>query len=136
MCAFYTFPDTCSSVVVITNCSPGRGDPSDLVAQSLIQELFHMRPRVVLEDYALTAACTSRLVWKALVEEWVHNRVQNTKLPPLEDFVGTYVCTGLKLTLYVSKLSEKDIGRGPSPELLKFNINSLPRQTAKLRHYH
>lgn len=36
LCAFYTFSDTCSAVIVMTNCFSERGDSSDLVAQSLI----------------------------------------------------------------------------------------------------
>jgi hypothetical protein len=48
--AFYTFPETCSAVVVTANSSPSRGDPTDLIAQSLCQELFDMRPRIDLES--------------------------------------------------------------------------------------
>jgi CubicO group peptidase (beta-lactamase class C family) len=64
--AFYTFPETCSAVLVTANSSPSRGDPTDLIAQSLCQELFDMRPRIDLESFALRAATTSSLIWPAL----------------------------------------------------------------------
>jgi hypothetical protein len=78
----------------MANCSGSRGDPTDLIAQVLCQELFNMKPRIHLEDYAVQAARTSNLLWAALVEELVENRVQNTSTPPLDDVVGIYVNEG------------------------------------------
>ena len=52
LAAFYTFPETCSAIIVFANSSPSRGDPTDLIAQTLIQELFDMKPRVPLEKFA------------------------------------------------------------------------------------
>ena len=50
----------------MANSSPGRGDPAELVAQMLPQELFNMQPRVNLENYAEWAAGTLRHLWPAL----------------------------------------------------------------------
>ncbi|KAL8755047.1 MAG: hypothetical protein Q9199_003918 [Rusavskia elegans] len=134
--AFYTFPGTKSAVVVMANCSPGRGDPTDLVAQHLVQDLFDMQPRVDFQQAAYEAASTAKLMWPALVEEFVTKRVQNTKHRPLQDYVGIYQSTYYKVTIDIYELPKAKAGKGPNPELLGFKINSLPRQAAKLRHYH
>ena len=123
-------------MVVLSNCDGYRGDPSDLIAQVLCQELFDMKPKVRLEDYAEQAAYNSTLLWNELVEDWVKKRTQNTRQPPLDDFTGTFVNIGLKIQLHISKIPEEEVKNLPNPELLLLNINSLPRQTAKLRHYH
>lgn len=134
--AFYTFPSTKSAVVVMANCSPGRGDPTDLVAQHLVQSLFDMQPRVDFQQAAHEAASTAKLMWPALVEELVTQRVQNTKHRPLQDCVCIYQSTDYKVTIDIYELPKAKVGKGPNPELLGFKINSLPRQAAKLRHYH
>ncbi|KAF2195030.1 beta-lactamase/transpeptidase-like protein [Zopfia rhizophila CBS 207.26] len=134
--SFYTFPDTCSAVIVMANSSPSRGDPTDLIAQMLIQEIFEMQPKVKIEEYALRAAHTAKLIWPALVHDWVSSRVQSTATPPLQDFSGIYTNNDFLLRVEVFELSAEERGSGPSPELLGFRVNSIKRQTAKLRHYH
>jgi len=136
LAAFYTFPETCSAVIVLANTSPSRGDPTDLIAQALIQELFDMQPRVALENYALQARRASDMIWPALVESWVSNRVQNTpRRPPLE-YVGRYENPGFMLVIDVYELPDSEKGKGSNPEVLGFTVNSIKRQSAKLRHYH
>lgn len=136
--ALYTFPETCSAVVVLANSSPSRGDPTDLIAQSLCQELFDMKPRVPLELFALRAAETSRLIWPALVHSWVLAREKTDMVPVLTDYIGTYRNSGLQLRIDVfeSQRSSKCLGRQQhDPEPLSFTVNSHARQTAKLKHY-
>ena len=125
--AFYTFPATRSAVVVMANSSPGRGDPADLVAQMLTQELFDMQPRVEFESYAFQAAAASRRLWPALVKEWMSKRVQNTKHGQIDEYVGSYTNSAYSLTINVYK----NIAGS-----LAFNVNSIFRQSARLRHYH
>ncbi|KAK4504220.1 hypothetical protein PRZ48_005136 [Zasmidium cellare] len=134
--AFYTFPDTCSAVVVMANCSPSRGDPTDLIAQSLCQDLFDMRPKVDYETYAVQAAETSAQIWPSLVRQWVDNRILDTHLPSLSDFTGTYTNSGFMITLQVYELPLEERGTGRNPEELGFVVNGMETQTAKLRHYH
>lgn len=134
--AFYTFPGTKSAIVVMSNCNGAKGDPTDLIAQNLCQELFAMEPRINFEEYALQATNSATVAWEALVEEWVRKRVQNTRHSSLDEYTGTYVNGALDITIKVSKLPEKEIKSETNSEMLTFNINSLPRQTAKLRHYH
>ena len=135
--AFYTFPETCSAVIAIANCSPGRGDPSDLAAQALIQELFQMAPRIDFPAYAASAARNAKDVWPAFVKEFEANRHPNTNPGPLEDYIGTYVNEDFCMTIDVYPLPDHDREHDRAdPELLGFTVNKLERQSAKLSHYH
>jgi CubicO group peptidase (beta-lactamase class C family) len=134
--SFYTFPETKSAIIVMANSSPSRGDPSDLIAQTLCQELFDMKPRVALEEYAQRASQVADRIWPSLVEEWVTGRVQNTHAHPPSDYTGLFRNKGLMLDILVYELDEKDRGQGENPELLGFTVNNISKQTAKLRHYH
>ncbi|KAJ6016556.1 hypothetical protein N7540_011147 [Penicillium herquei] len=134
--AFYTFPATRSAIIVMSNCNGAQGDPTDLIAQALCQSLFAMQPRINFEDYALQAAGNARVAWEGLVEDWVRNRVQNTRCGPLGDYTGTYINTDFDITIEVSMIPPKNVKDKVNPELLTFKINSLSRQTARLRHYH
>ncbi|CAM1511863.1 Fc.00g093760.m01.CDS01 [Cosmosporella sp. VM-42] len=60
--AFYTFPETRSAIIIMANSSPSRGDPTDLTAQCLCQELFDMKLRVALEAFANRAPDAARLI--------------------------------------------------------------------------
>ncbi len=130
--SFYTFPETQSAIIVMANCSPGRGDPTDLIAQELAQDLFHMQPTVDFEKFAMQAAETSKLHWPALVEEWVAKRVHNTKHRPLEEYVGSYRSSDFKLTIDVYQLDGDNAGNGPSPELLGFIVNSMSKAVGEV----
>ena len=120
----------------MVNSTPERGDPADLVAQMLTQELFDMQPRVDFEEYATKAANASKQLWPALVEEWASKRVKNTKHGLIDDYVGSFTNPMYSLTINVYKLAPEEIGPRDSPELLGLNVNSMSRQSAKLRHYH
>lgn len=134
--SFYTFPETKSAIIVMANSSPSRGDPSDLIAQTLCQELFDMKPRVALEDYAQRASQMADRIWPSLVEDWVTGRVQNTPTHPPSDYVGLFRNEGFMLDIKVYELEGKERGQGENPELLGFIVNNIARQKAKLRHYH
>ncbi|KAL2182953.1 beta-lactamase/transpeptidase-like protein [Thermothelomyces heterothallicus CBS 203.75] len=140
LAAFYTFPATDSAIVVLANSAQSRGDPTDLIAQALCQELFDMRPRVALDQYARESARRAGLRWSALVREWEANRVPGTRMRNPADYVGTYTNEGFKLAIRVYLLPDSAAaarsGGNNNPELLGFQVNGLPRQTAKLRHYH
>ena len=137
--AFYTFPETGSAIVVLANSSPSHGDPTDLIAQTLCQELFDMKPRVDLDAFALQSAETSRLLWPALVRDWVLSRREGAVLPTPEDYLGEYTNTGLELHIHVVlprqplRKSRRVGWRTQNAELLAFSVNGQPVQ--KLRHY-
>lgn len=122
--------------MAITNCNGARGDPTDLAAQALCQELFDMKPKIDFQQYARQAAKNSDLNWDRLVHDWVMNRTQDTAIAPLDDFIDRYINKGLEITIAISKSPEQDVGAGSNPELLTFVVNDLPRQRARLRHYH
>ncbi|KAK0641779.1 beta-lactamase/transpeptidase-like protein [Cercophora newfieldiana] len=138
--SFYTFPETYSAIVVLGNSSSSRGDPTDLIAQSICQELFDMKPRVNFGSVATQATATSKLVWPTLVREWVLGRGQGPgrALPSVADFVGRYENRGLALQLHVHPNPERRKRHSPSwrarnPELLVFSVNG--QQCQKLRHF-
>lgn len=95
-----------------------------------------MKTEIDFGAYATVATKASKLIWPALVEEWVTNRVQGTKHGPLEEYIGKYTNEALKLTIDVCRTDPKDVGKGPSPRLLCFKVNSIERQSTRLRHYH
>ncbi|KAJ2902095.1 hypothetical protein MKZ38_001004 [Zalerion maritima] len=141
--SFYTFPDTCSAIIVMANSSPSRGDPTDLIAQSLCQELFDMRPKIPLQSFALKAAETSKLIWPTLVRNWVLSRAEGDTAPPAAaDYVGSYRHANLPLQVDISEVPRLQPSRRPggpgkwNMQSLTFSVNGLARQTAKLRHYH
>ncbi|KAJ5640467.1 hypothetical protein N7528_000092 [Penicillium herquei] len=134
--AFYTFPAARSAIIVMANCNGAKGDPTDLIAQALCQDLFKMQPHINLEEFALQASSNAKIAWENLVEDWVRKRVQNTEHGPVDEYTGTYINKNLEITIKVSKIPQTDIKSEVNPELLAFNVNSLPRQTARLRHYH
>ncbi|OAQ58493.1 beta-lactamase family protein [Pochonia chlamydosporia 170] len=133
---FYTFPETKSAVIVMANSSPSRGDPTDLIAQALCQELFDMKPRISLYDAAVRASTRANERWSELVQEWATKRDQTSTSQPASEFVGNFSNTGLMLDISIRELSDQEKGHGERPELLEFTVNDMPRQRAKLRYYH
>lgn len=136
LAAFYTFPATTSAIVVLANSAQSGGDPTDLIAQTLCQELFDMQPRVELHRYAQQSADRAERRWGELLNEWEAKRVRGTRTRDPADYAGTYTNKWFKITIRVYPLTDSKIWVEENPELLGFQVNSLPRQTAKLRHYH
>lgn len=121
---------------MLANSAQSRGDPTDLIAQTLCQELFDMQPRVALPEYARECARKEGVEWSELVREWEAKRVLGTRMGDLADYTGTYLNEGCKLAILVRRLSDVEMSlRFGKPELLESQVNSLPRQTARLRHY-
>lgn len=139
--SFYTFPETCSAIIVLANSSASHGDPTDLIAQALCQELFDMTPRVELQVYARRAIETSRQIWPSLVRTWVLTRATGGSLvPPVADYVGLYKNAGFQLEIEIcdlrrqTKIACRQVRRNAN--LMYFAVNGLISQRAKLRHYH
>jgi len=134
--SFYTFPETQSAIVVMANCSPSRGDPTDLIAQALCQELFDMTPRVDLAAVAQRAALQARRNWVNLIRDWHANRQTGTCPRPLHEYIGLYKNKGLDLTIDIFALPANQNRDEAEPELLGMKVNSMPDQCVNLRHYH
>jgi hypothetical protein len=63
----WTFPETESAVVVMTNASSMDGDPSNIVAQALIQVLFALTPEVDFVEIAAQATAAAKVRWQNTV---------------------------------------------------------------------
>ena len=50
--AYWTFPKPESAIIVMTNAGSTNGDPSNIVAQALMQALFEMQPAIDYENLA------------------------------------------------------------------------------------
>ncbi|GIJ90601.1 hypothetical protein Asppvi_009562 [Aspergillus pseudoviridinutans] len=86
----WTFPDTQSAVVTMTN---GRsfGDASDFAAQILIQALFDLAPRIDLSPWMkMEADLARRFFYEDLLKPWKENqRLSDAKRDPMI-YVGEY----------------------------------------------
>ncbi|KAL4959242.1 serine hydrolase domain-containing protein [Aspergillus stella-maris] len=104
----FTFPDTQSAVVTMTN---GRdlGDASDFAAQILIQALFDMTPKVDLTAWAKKEAELAKVHYrKQFKQPWEQNRKPDD--PERDDlmlYVGQYRGFDNRFTLSVVPLSER-----------------------------
>lgn len=134
--SFYTFPETKSAIIVMANCSPSRGDPTDLIAQALCQHLFDLKPQLDLAAYAERAMLRASDNWVDLTREWKVNRRLGTPLQPLSEYVGCYTNKGLDLRLDLFELSPNAEIDEADPDLLGMRINCMEDQFARLRHYH
>jgi CubicO group peptidase (beta-lactamase class C family) len=65
--AYWTFPETESAVVVMTNASSVDGDPTNIVAQTLTQALFDLTPEVDFVDIAAQATAAAKSRWQSTV---------------------------------------------------------------------
>jgi len=145
LAAFYTLPETHSAVVVLANSSMSRGDPTDLIAQLILQELFTMTPKVDLVAYARRAVTEARQDWPNLIKEWelARSTAGITAAPPATDFVGIYRNAGLRLTINVFEPDNNSsvelpaaLAGNDTTAPLAFQVNGLSRQVALLRHFH
>ena len=125
--AYWTFPETASAVIVMTNASSTYGDPSNIVAQVLIQALFEMEPPIDYEKLASGVVAKAKGRWQEVLDAWSAQRKAGTQPRELKAYVGTYTSTDLRMTLEINAVG------GDS---LQFCINGLADQTFDLYHYH
>ena len=100
--AYWTFPRTESAVIVMTNASSTSGDPSNIVAQVLIQALFDMRPVIDFEELALGVVAKAKARWQEVQDAWSAERKGGTQRRELSAYVGTYISIDLMMTLEIS----------------------------------
>ncbi|CAF3473958.1 unnamed protein product [Fusarium graminearum] len=129
--SFYLFPETNSAIVALGN-SYGLGDGPDWTAQALAQAMFDLQPRVDFAEASLAKAKTEYERYDRLVAEFTQQRDQERAKSegphevPLEDYVGRYHNTGLKMTLAINKDTDGT---------LKLIFNDVPSQQHKLTHF-
>lgn len=130
--AFWAFPETQSAVVVLTNASSVDGDPSNIVAQVLIQAMFALAPAIDFVDIAQKANAAARNTWNSAADSWNSARIGATHPKDLSSYVGAYTSTDLRMTLHFS-IAPKSSSTESSLQLC---INNLPDQIFPLYHYH
>ena len=128
--AYWTSPKTESAVIVMTNASSTYGDPSNIVAQVLIQALFEMQPAINYEKLASGVVVEAKARWQEVFDAWSARRKVGTQPRELTGCVGTYTSTDLRMTLSISTVD----GNAENP--LRLCINGLPDQNFDLYHYH
>lgn len=133
--AHWTFPETESAVIVMSNASSTYGDPSNLVAQVLTQALFDLQPAVDYLKISSQVVALARSKWQRAVDAWTSRRLQGTQPKDLACYTGVYTSTDLRMTLSVSIIStdNDDSVRGKSLQLC---ISGRQGQTFDLYHYH
>lgn len=130
---YWTFTKTESAVIVMTNASSTYGDPSNIVAQVLIQALFDMKPVINFEELAFGVVLKAKARWQEVHDAWSAERKGGTQPRELSAYVGTYISIDLMMTLEISVVEGNAASRG---DLLRLCINDLPDQTFDLYHYH
>ena len=76
--AYWTFPETESAVIVMTNASSTYGDPSNIVAQVLIQALFEIQPAIDYEKLAAGVVAKAEAKWQEIFDAWSAKRKVGT----------------------------------------------------------
>ena len=130
---YWTFPETQSAVVVMTNASSADGDPSNIVAQVLTQALFDLTPAIDLLSVAKQASAAARNRWQNTVDAWNANRHEGTVYKDLNAYTGLYTSTDLLMTLCIRTFSEPCSHTTPQLQLC---IDGVPDQRFELYHYH
>lgn len=132
--AYWTFPDSRSAVVVLVNTSLGNGDTSNVVAQTIMQALFDMKPRVNFACVATEIVANARREWRRTVEDWHAARKTTRTQHSLVKFVGDYDNENLGITLSITLRHGLENFEG-QPTELQLQINRLKKQTFQLFNY-
>ncbi|KAF5627019.1 beta-lactamase transpeptidase [Fusarium sp. NRRL 52700] len=128
--AFYLFPETKSAIVALGN-SHGLGDGPDWSAQAIAQTMFELQPPIDFAEVSKQRANIEYHRYNRLVVdfEYLRNKERSEEQQfdvNLEDFVGKYVNTGLKMTLDI----RHDTGKS-----LIMVVNDVPSQHHRLTHF-
>ena len=131
--AYWTFPETESAIIVMTNASSTYGDPSNIVAQVLMHALFDMRPVFDYEELAFGVVAKAKAQWQEVLDALSAERKGGTQPRELSAYIGTYTSADLRMTLQISAV-EEDAASRETP--LRLCINDLQDQNFDLYHYH
>ena len=133
LAVYWTFPETESAVVVLTNSSSANGDPTNIVAQVLTQALFELEPTVDLVGIAAEVVVNAKSQWQGTVNEWTIHRQPKTGAKDLHAYSGTYYSVDLKMTISITVAHQRL--HSPHNIQLQLRINDLEDQTFDLYHY-
>lgn len=133
--AYWVFPETESAVVVLTNANSANGDPSNIVAQVLIQALFELQPPIDYVQKSAEIISNAKLQWETTVAEWTSHRKPGPKPKHPNAYIGEYTNSKLRMSLHFVYQSPSEPGH-PEEERLIFWINGINEQKFSLYHYH
>ncbi|KAK3377551.1 hypothetical protein B0H63DRAFT_477413 [Podospora didyma] len=135
--AYWTFPEDDSSVVVLCNSYQINGDPTNIVAQLLVQALFDLKPAVDFVEVAKNIVQRAKRQWDTVISKWTSHRLAGTSPKPLSAYTGTFVNKQLALRLEFSiNQGVPEDGSDPTRCPLHLPINGNDEQVFGLYHYH
>lgn len=135
--AYWTFPEEDSPVVVLCNSFQINGDPTNIVAQFLVQVLFDLRPAVDFVKVAHDIVRKAKGRWATVLEQWNAHRREGTEPKKLGAYTGIYRAEGLAIDLEVftnggAPADSSAMHHHP----LQVRVNGSDEQVFELRHYH
>ncbi|KAG5769659.1 hypothetical protein H9Q73_013511 [Fusarium xylarioides] len=126
--AFYLFPETKSAIVAFGN-SHGLGDGPDWSAQAIAQAMFDLQPLIGFAEVSKQRAKKEYDRYARLAADFEYFRNEERSEEEqfdLEDYVGKYVNSGLKMTLDI---------RHDTDESLRMVVNNVSSQHHQLTHF-
>ena len=139
----WTFPETNSAIVVLSNGNSVNGDATNIIAQVLAQALFDLQPRMNLLAIAECASADAISLWTATYKEWYIRRHRDIPPKPLNTYAGVYHNTDLQMTLTITISPETqratgDLGRIHTDGIgrMEMSLNNLPSQIFTLYNYY
>jgi CubicO group peptidase (beta-lactamase class C family) len=105
-CAFYTFPETHSAIIVFSNGIQD-GDAADFTAHIIIQALFDLQPHVDLLPLVKTeAAKRHNKFYHDILSDWKKHRDTDQPEAALTEYEGKY--EALATTLNIARIDTSD----------------------------
>ncbi|KAF9773379.1 hypothetical protein IL306_008834 [Fusarium sp. DS 682] len=127
---YWTFPDEEAAIVVLCNSFEINGDPTNIIAQLIAQELFEMKPKLDFTQITREITLNAQKRWTHLQRDWERNRHLGTQPAALSSYSGAFKHSGLNMSLVFSVVESH-----PIPHM-RMIINGLPDQVFDLYHYH
>ncbi|CAM1509595.1 Fc.00g033340.m01.CDS01 [Cosmosporella sp. VM-42] len=134
--AYWAFPEEDASVVVLCNSFNINGDPTNMIAQVLVQAMFDLKPPVNFVRFSHDIVKATKERWDSVKEEWTSHRVAGTLPKVLTAYLGTFVNEELALDLELCSVKGFLGGSDPDSSPLRLQINRIEEQTFGLYHYH
>jgi hypothetical protein len=126
---FYMFPETKSAIVALGN-SDGLGDGPDWTAQAIAQAMFYLQRPIDSVEVSKQRAKTEYERYARLAADFEcfrnEERSKEKSNVDLEDYVGKYVDSGLRMTLNI---------RHDTTKRLIMVVNNVSSQHHRLSHF-
>ncbi|KAM0543845.1 hypothetical protein ACHAPJ_012082 [Fusarium lateritium] len=96
---YWTFPEDEAAIVVLCNSFEVNGDPTNIIAQLIGQELFDLKPKVDFTQVTKEIAANAQKRWTSLRKDWESHREQDTQPVALSSYSGKIKHDGLNMNL-------------------------------------